>query len=802
MRPSEIERSLRSQGGGWLTPVVALMNRLTYREKFLLISVLFAAPLALVMNLLISELGDRGEFTRKEAMGTRYLRPLMTLFQHAGEARLLARDHAEAVSGADAALAAKVEQMDADFAALSAVDRELGEMLKSSERLAALRKNWVGLKTEVTRPLAVDSDRRFVDFIDDIRALVSLVGDNLILDPGLDTYYLMNLILLKLPEGQGLLMEAGFRGSTVAARQPSTAVDREQLIVLSGRISANIETTRRGMELAFSRDATGTLASALAEPYGRLGSMLSDYQVSFSRDVAYAPFIVLRPDAIVAATEHPLKASFDAWNRTAVQLERLIEARIQRLEHRRRIAWTSALVTLVVVAYLWLGFYAAVVRTVGRLEYAALRMLEGDDPGQTIEIQTRDELGRVVESFNAIATRMRHEWEQAHEEKARALEAEAGLKLSQEELLRAIVAAESANAAKSRFLASMSHELRTPLNSVIGFAQVLLRGKGKHLRPDDVTYLERILANGQHLLGLINSVLDLSKVEADQMEVHLSSVAVDALVRDTVAQIEGRAVDRDVQLIVEVPPMLEPVETDQEKLKQILINLVGNALKFTERGSVTVRVVADPGSGRPAHIDVIDTGVGIPKAMHGKIFEAFQQVDQGTARQYEGTGLGLSISRALCTLLGYRIDVDSEVGRGSTFRIVMGGTPASARRESSWRPQSLRAPAAAAPAPRSNPPSEIVVRVKPALLDLIPGFLQNRLDQIGALGSALEVGDFDAIRGMAHDLKGIGSAYGFDPISDIGRAMEEAARAQSRDEVRKQVALLADYLRRVVVAPT
>lgn len=802
MRPSETERSRRSPGAGWLTPVVALMNRLTYREKFLLISVLFAAPLALVMNFLISELADRGDFTRKEAMGTRYLRPLMTLFQHAGQARLLARDHADGVRGAEAALMLKAKQMDADFAALAAVDEELGGVLRSSERLVALRKSWLELRAEVTRPLAVDTDRRVVDFIEEIRALVSLVGDNLVLDPGLDTYYLMNLILLKLPEGQGLLMEAGFRGSMIAARQPSTSGDRDQLIALSGRISANIESTRRGMELAFSRDSTGSLASTLAAPYGRLASMLSAYHATFNRDVVYAPFIATRPEAIVAASERPLQVSFDVWNRTALELERLIEARIQRLEHRRRIAWTSALVTLAVVAYLWLGFYASVLRTVGRLEHAALRMLDGDDPGETIDLQTRDELGRVVESFNAIAKRLRHEWEQAHEEKAHALEAEAGLKLSQEELLRAIVAAESANAAKSRFLASMSHELRTPLNSVIGFAQVLLKGRGKHLRADDVMYLERILANGQHLLGLINSVLDLSKVEADQMELNVSSVAVDALVRDTVAQIEGRVVDRDVQLIVEVPPGLQPVETDPEKLKQVLINLVGNALKFTERGSVTVRVVADPGNGRPARIEVIDTGVGIPKAMHGKIFEAFQQVDQGTARQYEGTGLGLSISRALCTLMGYRIEVDSEVGKGSTFRIVMGTAPASARHDLSWRPASLRPLASAAPAPRSTPPSEIVVRVKPALLELIPGFLQNRLDQIGALGSALEVGNFEAIRGMAHDLKGIGSAYGFDPISDIGRAMEEAARDQSRDEVRRQIALLADYLRRVVVAST
>jgi PAS domain S-box-containing protein len=232
--------------------------------------------------------------------------------------------------------------------------------------------------------------------------------------------------------------------------------------------------------------------------------------------------------------------------------------------------------------------------------------------------------------------------------------------------------AEAANRTKSEFLANMSHELRTPLNSVIGFSNILLKNKAGTLREQDLTYLGRILDNGKHLLGLINTVLDLSKVEAGRTELKLTEVKLDLLVPETLQELEGRVLGRNVQLLADIPETVAPLRADATKLKQVLINLVGNALKFTERGSVTVAVVADtPGSLRPSRIDVIDTGIGIPAEKLETIFEAFRQADAGTERKYGGTGLGLTISRALCQLMGYRLVVCSEVGRGSTFSILL-----------------------------------------------------------------------------------------------------------------------------------
>jgi signal transduction histidine kinase len=242
---------------------------------------------------------------------------------------------------------------------------------------------------------------------------------------------------------------------------------------------------------------------------------------------------------------------------------------------------------------------------------------------------------------------------------------------STEQLRTAKEAAEAATRAKSDFLAQMSHELRTPLNSIIGFANILRKNKRQKLVGQELEFLERIRDSGLHLLNLINEVLDLSKVEAGKMEIDLEVVSLDSLVHETIDQFRGQIAERDVALEARVPPRLEPIVTDRRKLKQILFNLVANAVKFTPRGSVTIEVGVDALTGRPVRVDVVDTGIGIPAEKREAIFEAFQQADSGTARSYGGTGLGLTISRSLARLLGYRLAVESAEGRGSVFSLIL-----------------------------------------------------------------------------------------------------------------------------------
>jgi signal transduction histidine kinase len=231
--------------------------------------------------------------------------------------------------------------------------------------------------------------------------------------------------------------------------------------------------------------------------------------------------------------------------------------------------------------------------------------------------------------------------------------------------------AERSSRAKSEFLTHVSHELRTPLNSVIGFSNVLLRKTGGQ----EAVYLERIRANGTHLLSLINDLLDLSKIEAGKERLELSEVSLDRLIAETVRELEGRLVGKQVVLETDVPSGLAPLSTDERKLKQVLINLIGNALKFTEEGRVIVRVIADPESSIPQRIDVVDTGIGIAAERQAAIFEAFEQADRGAARRYGGTGLGLSIAQSFCQLMGYRLSVASVVDKGSTFSVLLRPMP-------------------------------------------------------------------------------------------------------------------------------
>jgi len=265
--------------------------------------------------------------------------------------------------------------------------------------------------------------------------------------------------------------------------------------------------------------------------------------------------------------------------------------------------------------------------------------------------------------------------------------------------------AEHANRAKSEFLANMSHELRTPLNSVIGFTNILLKNRSGKLVDQELSFLDRIIANGKHLLELINEVLDLAKIEAGRMELDLKSVELASLVPDTLAQLEGQVKDKNVLLRGDVPDGVGAIQADSGKLKQVIINLVGNALKFTTEGEVVVEVVVGEDGKTPRAIGVRDSGIGIPPDRLQAIFEAFQQADKDTNREYGGTGLGLTISRSLCQLMGYDLRVESEVGKGSTFTILLTERASPEKRaeeelmEEALKPIESTRPAAASPEP-------------------------------------------------------------------------------------------------------
>ena len=221
---------------------------------------------------------------------------------------------------------------------------------------------------------------------------------------------------------------------------------------------------------------------------------------------------------------------------------------------------------------------------------------------------------------------------------------------------------------KSQFLANMSHELRTPLNAIIGVSE-MLREDAEALK-QDTEPLDRVLGAGRHLLALINDILDLSKIEAGRMELQLEPFALAPLISSVVKTIEPLAAKNGNQVSVRCDPAIGTLHADQMRLRQALLNLMSNANKFTERGTITIDARKGQEEGRDSvTIAIADTGIGMTAEQMGKLFQEFSQADASTTRKYGGTGLGLAISKRFCQMMGGDIAVESEVGRGSTFTI-------------------------------------------------------------------------------------------------------------------------------------
>jgi len=223
---------------------------------------------------------------------------------------------------------------------------------------------------------------------------------------------------------------------------------------------------------------------------------------------------------------------------------------------------------------------------------------------------------------------------------------------------------EVASQHKSQFLANMSHELRTPLNAILGYTELIVDGIYGDLPDKARATLDRIQSNGRHLLGLINDVLDLSKIEAGQLTLSLADYSIKDVVHNVYGAVESLATAKNLALKVELPKELPMAHGDERRLTQVLLNLVGNAIKFTDVGEVAIKTSTTDGSFTVA---VRDTGPGIAEIDQGKIFEEFQQADSSPTKKKGGTGLGLAIAKRIIEMHGGRLWVESELGLGSTF---------------------------------------------------------------------------------------------------------------------------------------
>jgi signal transduction histidine kinase len=255
-------------------------------------------------------------------------------------------------------------------------------------------------------------------------------------------------------------------------------------------------------------------------------------------------------------------------------------------------------------------------------------------------------------------------------------EATAELAEQNELLRRQHIALEQASALKSQFLANMSHEFRTPLNAILGYTHMLLNNVTGQVSEAQRKSLSRIDSNSRHLLALINDILDITRIEAGRMPLNITTFRVADLVHEVMSELEPIIRRSNLQVASKLRGTVPSLRTDRQKVKQIVLNLLSNALKFTPTGSVTILASYDA-RGREIAIAVRDTGVGIGREDQVKVFEDFRQLDTSPTRGYGGTGLGLSICRRLAQMLGGTIELDSELAKGSTFTLRL---PAKARR--------------------------------------------------------------------------------------------------------------------------
>jgi len=342
-----------------------------------------------------------------------------------------------------------------------------------------------------------------------------------------------------------------------------------------------------------------------------------------------------------------------------------------------------------------------------------------------IPVVGKDELSELAGAFNHMGEHLRS----AQEE----------LRQRQRDLETLTDEAQSANRAKSQFLANMSHELRTPMNAIIGYSE-MLTDEAKDLGfPQLIPDLGKIRMAGKQLLTLINDILDLSKIEAGKVELHFEEFDIREMLDEVSTIGEPLAAKNSNKLIVRVPDNAGPMNSDLTRVRQILFNLLSNACKFTDCGTIELTVASELSDGRDyVAFKVRDSGIGMTPAQVTKVFEAFAQADSSTTRKYGGTGLGLAITRKFCDIMGGDIEVESEVGRGSTFTVRLPRQPVRGAVAPVTVPLSEGQSRSAFDCATAARGSVLVIDDDPVIQDLMRAFLNREGYSVTVAGSGEE----------------------------------------------------------------
>ena len=670
-----------------LSPAVALMNRLKYPQKFMLVGLLLILPLIMVLFQFLVQIQKDIDFADNERKGLQYSTPLVALLQTVQQHRSLTNTYLNGDTTRKDDIVTLEKEITTEIAAVDVVDRSLGDDLRTTSAWAAIKAKWDALQSDGLNLTASVSYDRHQSLINDLLKLNTEVGNNsqLILDPDIDSYYLMDNVITKLPQTAEYTAQTQAIGMQTLARGAISAEDRTSLVILSGLVRTTIDASKQGFDYAY--EVNPGLRSEFEQSIQRYDTTIDGFLEMVDQRLVKALNVTVDLQSYFDSATEAVNSSYSLYTSSWTALDTLLQQRTGRLETRRNIVILFTFAALAAAAYLLLGFYQSVQRTLAALEKATKSMVGGQ--AAELVLENRDELAQIAISFNNIAT----------------------------EVVAARDRALEANRAKSVFLANMSHELRTPLNAVIGYSELIEEECEDLGQTSFVPDLKKIQNSARHLLQLINGILDLSKIEAGKMDIHIEDVQVSSMIRDIVTIINPLLDKNSNTLTVEGVDTSVKMQTDLTKVRQILFNLLSNATKFTNNGKINLNVKRD-GSDFIV-FSVTDTGIGVKPEHMDKLFREFSQADSGTTRKFGGTGLGLSISKRFSEMLGGGITVESEYGKGSTFTVRLPITTKRIETTTSL-PQAI---STAMPATTGRAGLVLVIDDEPAVHELMKRFL-------------------------------------------------------------------------------
>jgi signal transduction histidine kinase/CheY-like chemotaxis protein len=707
---------------GFFAPAVLVLNRLRYPQKFLLITALFALPLGVVMVFFLRVVQHDIEFSQHEKIGVEYIRPLDDVVQHVQQHRALTVAFLSGAPDFKAKYEAKQLEIQKDIERVDAADRKFNSILDSRVNWNRVKQHWSELRAAVPTSSPQTMADRHKDLVAEILLLIKHVGDtsNLILDPDLDTYYLMDAFVNNLPEAAEYLGQLRALGALTPHRALGIQ-EKEGFAHLSTLAKSAFEKHQRGMEVAFRINPD--LRTVLE---GTLGKASSDttYFLEFvdARAVQAETYTVPKAEHIDMSTA-VIDMAFVHNDAIARELSRLIDVRVSKHQDTRTFVLVLSATMAVLVLYVYIGFYLSVRQTVASLREVSGRLVAGDVSRQAI-LANRDELGEVVRAFNDVALAL--------------TATNASLKDEVLQRKSAEQAAEQANRAKSQFLASMSHELRTPLNAIIGYSEILQEEAEETKHTEFIPDLQKIRSAGKHLLHLINDILDLSKIEAGKVDLFLETFSLEKLVADVTGMIEPMIRKNGNTFAARCAPDVGQMDADATRVSQCLFNLLSNASKFAQGGKVTLEVDSATSESRDSvRFRVIDTGIGMTPEQLTSLFKPFTQADASTTRHFGGTGLGLAITRRFCELMGGTVSVESEHGKGSTFTMIIPRHVEPRSLDVERTDQESPIPSKARPSLRSRG-TVLTIDDDSAVLDLLDRCLTKEGYRVVAANSGLE----------------------------------------------------------------